>query len=136
MKGIQSLLNDSGEKTSVLIDLEQWGDLWDDFYDVMVYQSRQNEAEIDWEVLEAEIPLWDIAEMFTAIDDIGRQLAIALDHYNAFTSTKERPVNSTIKDFANPDRNILTAICFLPSCNPSCNPSCLPSCLPSSKMAW
>ena len=57
MKGIKSLLNDSGEKTSVLIDLEQWGDLWDDFYDVMVYQSRQNEAEIDWEVLEAEIPL-------------------------------------------------------------------------------
>ncbi|MFN5513210.1 MAG: hypothetical protein ACK5CA_00245 [Cyanobacteriota bacterium] len=56
MKGIQFLLNDSGKKTSVLIDLEQWGDVWEDFYDVIVSQSRQNEAEIDWAVLEAEIP--------------------------------------------------------------------------------
>ncbi|MBJ7901555.1 MAG: hypothetical protein GC158_16935 [Cyanobacteria bacterium RI_101] len=56
MKGIQFLLNDSGEKTSVLIDLEQWGELWEDFYDVIVSQSRQNEAEIDWAALEAEIP--------------------------------------------------------------------------------
>jgi len=56
MKGIQFLLNDSGEKTSVLIDLEQWGDVWEDFYDVIVSQSRQNEAEIDWAALEAEIP--------------------------------------------------------------------------------
>jgi len=56
MKGIQFLLNDSGEKTSVLIDLEQWGDLWEDFYDVMLSQSRQDEDEIDWESLEAEIP--------------------------------------------------------------------------------
>lgn len=55
MKGIQFLLNDSGEKTSVLIDLEQWGDLWEDFYDVMVSQSRQNEDDVSWEDLEAEI---------------------------------------------------------------------------------
>ena len=56
MKGIQFLLNDSGEKTSVLIDLEQWGDLWEDFYDVIVSQSRQDEDDINWEVLESEIP--------------------------------------------------------------------------------
>lgn len=56
MKGIQFLVNDSGEKTSVLIDLQQWGNLWEDFYDAMVSQARQDEAEIDWEVLEAEIP--------------------------------------------------------------------------------
>lgn len=56
MKGIQFLLNDLGEKTSVLIDLEQWGDLWEDFYDVMLSQSRQDEDEIDWEALEAELP--------------------------------------------------------------------------------
>jgi hypothetical protein len=55
MKGIQFLLNDSGDKTSVLIDLGEWGDLWEDFYDAMVSQSRQDEGEIDWEELEGEI---------------------------------------------------------------------------------
>ncbi|MGA1621519.1 MAG: hypothetical protein ACO36E_02190 [Synechocystis sp.] len=40
----------------MLIDLQQWGNLWEDFYDAMVSQARQDEAEIDWEVLEAEIP--------------------------------------------------------------------------------
>jgi hypothetical protein len=55
MKGVQFLIDDTGEKTAVLIDLEQWGDLWEDFYDVMVSQTRADEPEIDWDDLEAEI---------------------------------------------------------------------------------
>ena len=34
MEGIQFLVNEDGEKTSVLIDLNQWGELWEDFHDV------------------------------------------------------------------------------------------------------
>lgn len=49
MKGIQFLINDTGEKTAVLIDLEQWGDLWEDFYDVMVSHARADEPDIDWD---------------------------------------------------------------------------------------
>ncbi|MEM7595054.1 MAG: hypothetical protein AAF383_26740 [Cyanobacteria bacterium P01_A01_bin.83] len=57
MEGVQFLVNEAGEKTSVLIDLTEWGDLWEDFYDVMVSRSRQDESEISWDELQAEIGL-------------------------------------------------------------------------------
>lgn len=57
MEGVQFLVNEKGEKTSVLIDLTEWGDLWEDFYDLMVSRSRQNESEISWDELKAEIGL-------------------------------------------------------------------------------
>lgn len=55
MKGIQFLINEAGEKTAVQIDLDQWGDLWEDFYDVMISYARADEPDIAWEDLEAEI---------------------------------------------------------------------------------
>jgi hypothetical protein len=57
MEGVQFLVNDKGEKTSVLIDLSEWGDLWEDFYDLMVSHSRQDEEEVSWDELKAEIEL-------------------------------------------------------------------------------
>ena len=56
MKGVQFLVNEAGEKTAVQIDLEQWGDLWADFYDVMISHLRSEEPNVDWEELETEIP--------------------------------------------------------------------------------
>lgn len=55
MKGIQYLVDDEGKKTAVLIDLEEYGELWEDFQDILVSQSRANEAEISWEALQAEM---------------------------------------------------------------------------------
>lgn len=55
MKGIQFPINDTGEKTAVLIDLEEWEDLWEDIYDVMVSQVRANDSDVNWDELEAEI---------------------------------------------------------------------------------
>ena len=55
MEGVQFLVNEKGEKTSVLIDLQEWGDLWEDFHDLMVARDRQNESEISWDELKAEI---------------------------------------------------------------------------------
>lgn len=43
MKGIQFVLNDKSEKTAVLIDLKEHGELWEDFYDKLLVQSRQDE---------------------------------------------------------------------------------------------
>jgi len=57
MEGVQFLVNEDGEKTSVLIDLAEWGDLWEDFHDLMVSRSRQNEPEISWDDLKEEIGL-------------------------------------------------------------------------------
>lgn len=57
MEGVQFLVNEEGEKTSVLIDLNEWGDLWEDFYDIMISRSRQDEAEVSWDELKAELGL-------------------------------------------------------------------------------
>lgn len=55
MKGIQFVVNDAGEKQAVLIDLAEWGDLWEDFYDLLVAHVRQDEEEVSWQELKQEI---------------------------------------------------------------------------------
>ena len=55
MDGIQFVTDQSGNPTAVIIDLEQWGDLWEYFYDVLLARTRQDEPEISWEDLKAEI---------------------------------------------------------------------------------
>lgn len=42
-------------KKAVLIDLSEWGELWEDIYDVLVAQSRKGEPTVDWEDLKAEM---------------------------------------------------------------------------------
>jgi hypothetical protein len=55
MKGIQFVTDDSGRRTAVLISLAEWGELWEDFYDVIVSESRRNEPTVSWEELKAEM---------------------------------------------------------------------------------
>jgi hypothetical protein len=55
MDGVQFLINEKGEKTAVLLDLEQWGDLWEDFYDLLVSRSRAQEETVSWDDLKAEL---------------------------------------------------------------------------------
>ena len=35
--------------------LEQWGGLWEDFYDILVSESRKNEPTVPWSELKAEM---------------------------------------------------------------------------------
>ena len=46
MRGIQFLVNEDGEKTAVLLDLQEWGDLWEDFYDILgiAYRGTSNNS--------------------------------------------------------------------------------------------
>ena len=55
MKGIQFVVDDTGKKKAVLIDLSEWGELWEDFYDVLVSRSRKGEPTVPWEALKAEM---------------------------------------------------------------------------------
>jgi hypothetical protein len=55
LKGIQYLVDDSGKRTAVVIDLEEWGELWEDIYDVIVSEGRKTEPTVPWETLKAEI---------------------------------------------------------------------------------
>ena len=54
MKGIQFLVDEHGEKKSVLIDLEIWGELWEDIYDNIVAHSALGEPTIAWEEIRVE----------------------------------------------------------------------------------
>jgi hypothetical protein len=43
MKGVQFVVDEDGTKTAVVINLKQYSELWDDFYDCAVAQSRKSE---------------------------------------------------------------------------------------------
>lgn len=43
MEGIQYIVTDKGEKSAVLIDLKLYKSVWEDFYDVLLAKSRENE---------------------------------------------------------------------------------------------
>ena len=48
MRGIKFVVDDVGKKKAVLIDLEEWGELWEDFYDVLTSESRKDEPTVPW----------------------------------------------------------------------------------------
>lgn len=43
VEGIQFVTNAAGEKIAVLIDLKQYGELWEDFYDIIIARKRAEE---------------------------------------------------------------------------------------------
>jgi len=55
MKGVQFVVDVTGKKKAVLIDLEEWGELWEDIHDVMVSHTRKDEPTIPWDELKAEL---------------------------------------------------------------------------------
>ena len=57
MKGINFVINEQGEKKAVLIDLDEWGELWEDFSDILVSRNREDEAEVSWDELKVEIEI-------------------------------------------------------------------------------
>jgi PHD/YefM family antitoxin component YafN of YafNO toxin-antitoxin module len=65
MKGVQFIVDDAGKKTAVVISLEEWGELWEDIYDILVSESRRDEPTVPWEELKAEM----MAEEQTASDE-------------------------------------------------------------------
>ena len=43
------VVDDKGDKKAVLIDLEKYGELWENFYDLLISQQREDEEEINCE---------------------------------------------------------------------------------------
>jgi hypothetical protein len=43
MNDIQYIVDDKGTKRAVIIDLDKYRDLWEDFYDSLIARSRANE---------------------------------------------------------------------------------------------
>jgi hypothetical protein len=55
LKGIQFVVDDSGKKTAVIINFEEWGELWEDIYDILISESRRNEPTVPWEALKTDL---------------------------------------------------------------------------------
>ena len=43
MEGIQYVTNDKGQKVAVMIDLQKYGEVWEDFYDILTARARAKE---------------------------------------------------------------------------------------------
>jgi len=43
MKGIRYVVDDDGQKTAVVIDLKEYGEIWEDLYDALTAAQRQSE---------------------------------------------------------------------------------------------
>jgi hypothetical protein len=55
MTGIQYLTDEDGRKVAVQIDLRVYAELWEEFEDVLISQSRRNEEDIPLEEVEAKL---------------------------------------------------------------------------------
>jgi hypothetical protein len=55
LKGVQFVTDSSGQKVGVLIDLHEWGDLWEDIYDSMIAKERTGEPRMKLTNFEEEL---------------------------------------------------------------------------------
>ncbi|HVT45920.1 MAG TPA: hypothetical protein VMT00_16205 [Thermoanaerobaculia bacterium] len=46
MEGIRFLTDEKGHKVAVQIDLERYGEMWEDFYDQLVAEERKDDKRI------------------------------------------------------------------------------------------
>ena len=55
IKGVQYVVDSSGEKTAVVIDLRKNGELWEDFYDRVLAESRRAEPRESFESVKTRL---------------------------------------------------------------------------------
>ena len=55
MRGVQFVTDTDGKKIAVLLDLEEWGELWEDIYDNMLADERADEPSTSLDEFEAEL---------------------------------------------------------------------------------
>ena len=55
MKGINFVTNEKNERIAVQIDLDKYSELWEDFYDVLIAESRKDEETISLDELKNEL---------------------------------------------------------------------------------
>jgi hypothetical protein len=43
LEGIQFVTDTSGKRTAVILDLDRYGELWEDIYDILIARDREDE---------------------------------------------------------------------------------------------
>ena len=60
MRGVQFVTDTDGRKVAVLLDLEEWGELWEDIYDNILADERADEPSTPLEEVEAELRAYNL----------------------------------------------------------------------------
>jgi PHD/YefM family antitoxin component YafN of YafNO toxin-antitoxin module len=55
VRGVQFVTDTEGRKVAVLLDLEEWGELWEDIYDNILADERADEPSRPLEEFEDEL---------------------------------------------------------------------------------
>jgi hypothetical protein len=55
MEGIRFVTDDKGQKVAVMIDLQKYGELWEDFYDSLTTRLRAREPRESLETVEKHL---------------------------------------------------------------------------------
>ncbi len=55
MKGVKYVVNEQGKAQAVLIDLRKFGELWEDFQDILISQTRRKEPRHSLAEVEARL---------------------------------------------------------------------------------
>lgn len=55
MRGIQYITDDRGKKKAVVIDLETYAQLWEDFYDSLIARKRASEPRESLELVKKRL---------------------------------------------------------------------------------
>ncbi|MDT5061314.1 MAG: hypothetical protein QOH63_1773 [Acidobacteriota bacterium] len=55
MKGVQFVSDAEGHKVAVVLDLQEWGELWEDIYDNMLASERAEEPVMTLDEFEVEL---------------------------------------------------------------------------------
>lgn len=55
IKGIRFISDGNAEKVAVQIDLREHQDLWEQFYEVLLAESRKNEPRRNWRDIKREL---------------------------------------------------------------------------------
>ena len=55
IKGVQFVTDSAGHRVAVLLDLQEWGELWEDIYDNMIAKERAHEPSMKLEDFEDEL---------------------------------------------------------------------------------
>ena len=55
MRGIHFVTDENGTRVAVQLDLDEWGELWEDIYDNLVAEERRGEATVSLDDVEREL---------------------------------------------------------------------------------
>lgn len=55
VKGVQFVTDTDGQKVAVLLDLKEWGEMWEDIFDNVLADERAGEESVSLDEFEGEL---------------------------------------------------------------------------------